>query len=109
MPDQSQPEKTQPKKKPAPHEQPAPKGVKRAAETGPQKYLGGTVQSMSAEKAARAQVTTAEASAQLLKAIATVRELGATVEGNLVRVPVQYAGVAAVSYLATHGYRVLWA
>jgi transaldolase len=83
--------------------------TRRQEATAPQPYLGGTVQSMAAEEqqGRRVQVTTREASAQLLAAIKTARELGGVVEGNVVRIPMIHTGIAAIDFLAKNGYRII--
>jgi transaldolase len=109
MSEKKQPSTPQPKKqrKPAPHEHPQSREIQRHEATAPQKYLGGTVQSMAGEEQARTQVTTREASAQLLAAIKTARELGAVIEGNVVRIPMLHTGVSAIDWLSKNGYRIV--
>lgn len=101
----SQPQK---RRKSAPHEHPQNRELQRHEATAPQKYLGGTVQSMAAEEQQnRTQITTAEASAQLLAAIKTARELGATVEGNVIRISMLHTGISAIDFLSKNGYRII--
>ncbi len=70
------------------------------------RYLGGRVQTAAGDAAGEA--TTREASDVLLRAIRSVKTLGGTVSGRVVRIPPQHAGTACVEWLATHGYRVIW-
>lgn len=82
--------------------------TRKIGELEPQPYLGGTVQSVAAEEQARRRSTTREASEIMLKCIQTVRSFGGTIEGNVVRIPPQHAGISAVDWLARHGYRIVW-
>ena len=105
MPDRDETKAGRPAQAATPRRKP-PQRRSHSDELGPKEYLGGTVQSMAAEKS-RAS-TTPEASEVLLRCIRSVKTLGGSVKGNVVRIPAQHAGTAAVDWLARHGYRVLW-
>jgi transaldolase len=110
MSDKNQPKQTRSPKKapPAPHEQVAKtRAAVRAESNAPEKLLGGTVQSMAAEGQDRRQFTTREASAQILAAIKTARELGAAIEGNIVRISILHTGISAIDFLSKNGYRII--
>lgn len=98
------PENVKPGKAPV---HPDTRQTRRQEATAPQPYLGGTVQSMAGEEQARTQVSTREASAQLLAAIKTARELGGVIEGNIIRIPMLHTGIAAIDFLSKNGYRII--